>query len=87
MVFELLLRMGGDTSGDKVKPVFLGEEGKKAVILWEPRTESDKRLLELYAVEEDEILDSNRNRSHGNGKGRHPGQESDKAGRMREEEA
>jgi len=56
------------------------------MILWEPRTESDKRLLELYAVEEDEILDSNRNRSHGNGKGRHPGQESDKASRMREEE-
>ena len=56
------------------------------MILWEPRTESEKRLFELYAVEEDEIHDYNRNRSHGNRKGGNPRQESDKAGGMREEE-
>ena len=56
------------------------------MILWEPKTEAEKKLLELYAVEEDDIQDRNRNRNHRDKKGRHPGQEFDKAGRMEEEE-
>jgi len=56
------------------------------MILWEPRTEAEKKLLELYAVEEDDIRDYNQNRSHGDRKGRNRGQEFDKAGRMWEEE-
>jgi hypothetical protein len=56
------------------------------MILWEPKTDAEKKLLELYAVEEDDIQDYNQNRSHRNRKGRNPGQEFDKAGGMREEE-
>jgi len=56
------------------------------MILWEPRTEAEKKLLELYAVEEDDMQDYNQNRSRGDRKGRNRGQEFDKAGRMWEEE-
>jgi hypothetical protein len=56
------------------------------MILWEPITEAEKKLLELYAVEEDDIQDHNQNRSRRR-KGRNPGQEFVKGGRMREEEA
>jgi hypothetical protein len=56
------------------------------MILWEPKTDAEKKLLELYAVEEDDIQDHNQNRSHGDRKGRNPGQEFDKAGGMWEEE-
>jgi hypothetical protein len=56
------------------------------MILWEPVTDVEKRLLELYAVDEDDIRDRNQNRSHGDRKGRNPGQESDKAGEMWDEE-
>jgi hypothetical protein len=56
------------------------------MILWEPITDAEKRLLELYAVDEDDIQDRNRNRTHGDRKGRNPGQEFDKAGGMSEEE-
>ena len=56
------------------------------MILWDPRTEAEKKLLELYAVEEDDIQDDYRNRSHGDRKGRNTGQEYDKAGRMWGEE-
>ena len=56
------------------------------MILWEPKTDAEKRLLELYAVEEDDIQDHNQNRSHGDRKGRNPGQEFDKAGGMWEKE-
>lgn len=56
------------------------------MILWEPITDAEKRLLELYAVEEDDILDHRPNRSHGDRKGRNPGKEFDKAyGMFREE--
>ncbi len=55
------------------------------MILWEPKTEAEKKLLELYAVEEDDLRVQNRNR-HGNRKVRNPRQEFDKAGAMREEE-
>ncbi|MGO8989501.1 MAG: hypothetical protein ACLQGU_12755 [bacterium] len=48
------------------------------MILWKPKTEAEKKLLELYSVEEDDIQDYNQNRSHGGGKGRNPGQKFDK---------
>jgi hypothetical protein len=50
------------------------------MILWEPITNAEKRLLELYAVEEDDIKDHDQNRSHRDRKERNPGQEFDKAG-------
>ena len=56
------------------------------MIFWKPETEAEKKLLELYAVEEDDIQDYYQKRSHGDRKGRNPGQEFDKAGRMWEEE-
>jgi hypothetical protein len=56
------------------------------MILWEPKTDAEKKLLELYAVEEDDIRDHYLNRSHGERKGRNPGQKFDKPGRMWEEE-
>lgn len=56
------------------------------MILWEPRTEAEKRLLELYAVEEDDIQDRNQNRSHRDRKRRNSGQEFDKAADLGEEE-
>jgi hypothetical protein len=62
------------------------EEEKKGMILWEPRTDSEKKLLELYAVEEDELRDLNQNRNHGDRKGRNPGQKFDKTGGMGDEE-
>jgi len=45
------------------------------MIFWKPETEAEKRLLELYAVEEDDIEDENQNRSHGDRKSKNPGQE------------
>jgi hypothetical protein len=56
------------------------------MIFWKPKTEAEKKLLELYAVGEDDIQDHNQNRSHGDRKGRNPSQEFDKAGGMWEEE-
>jgi len=57
------------------------------MILWEPVTDAEKKLLELYAVEEDDIQDHNQNRSRGDRKGRSPGQEFYTAGRMCEKKA
>lgn len=56
------------------------------MIFWKPKTEAEKKLLELYAVGEDDIQDHNQNRSHGDRKGRNPSQEFDKPGGMWEEE-
>ena len=56
------------------------------MILWEPKTDAEKKLLELYAVEEDDIRDHNQNRNHGDRKGRNPGQGFDKDAGMWEEE-
>jgi hypothetical protein len=56
------------------------------MILWEPVTDAEKKLLELYAVEEDDIQDHNQNRTPGDRKGRNPGQKFDKAGGMWEEQ-
>jgi hypothetical protein len=56
------------------------------MILWEPVTDAEKKLLELYAMEEDDVQDHNQNRIHGDRKGRNPGQEFDKAGRMWKEQ-
>jgi len=58
------------------------EEEKKGMILWNPKTDAEKKLLELYAVDEEDIQDHNQNRSHGDRKGRNPGQEFDKVGGM-----
>ena len=58
------------------------EEGKKGMIFWEPKTEAEKKLLELYALEEDDIRDHSRNRSHGDRKGTRPGQKFSKGDRM-----
>jgi len=52
------------------------------MILWEPITDAEKKLLELYAVEEDDIKDHHQNRSHRDRKGRNPGKEFDKGCRM-----
>jgi hypothetical protein len=57
------------------------------MILWEPITDAEKRLLELYAVEEDDIQDHHRNRSHRDRKRRNPGKEFDKPCGMCREEA
>ena len=62
------------------------KEEKKAMILWKPKTEAEKKLLELYAVEEDDIQDHDQNRNCGDRKRRSPGQEFDKVDRMRGEE-
>jgi len=56
------------------------------MILWEPKTDAEKKLLELYAVEEGDIQDYNQDRSRGDGKGRNPGQAFYRAGGMWEEE-
>lgn len=55
------------------------------MILWKPKTEAEKKLLELYGVEENEIQDHNPNRGRGNRKG-NPGLEFDKGGVKGEEE-
>ncbi len=59
------------------------EEEKRRMIFWKPKTKLEKKLLELYGVEEDDIQDHNQNRSQGEGKGRNPGQEFEKAGKIR----
>ena len=56
------------------------------MIFWKPETEAEKKLLELYAVEEDDIQDYYQKRSHGDRRGRNPAQEFDKTGGMWEEE-
>ena len=56
------------------------------MILWEPKTDAERKLLELYAVEEDEIQDHNQNRNRRDRKGRNPSREVDKAGGMWKEE-
>ncbi len=38
------------------------------MVFWEPRTVAEKKLLELYAAEEDDIQVDNQNRSHGDGR-------------------
>ncbi len=52
------------------------------MIFWEPKTKSEEKLLELYLAEEDDIRDDDQNRSQGERKGRNPGQEFDKAGKI-----
>ncbi|HUL20637.1 MAG TPA: hypothetical protein VLZ10_04230 [Thermodesulfobacteriota bacterium] len=79
MVFKLLLRDSRNTNvnWDNLKPVLRGyiEEEKKGMIFWKPKTEAEKKLLELYGVEEDDIEDQNQNRSHGDRKSKNLGQE------------
>jgi len=63
---------------NNVKQVLAGvndEEEKKGMIFWKPKTEVEKKLLELYGVAEEDIEDDNENRSHGNRKGKNLGQE------------
>lgn len=55
------------------------------MILWNPKTDAEKKLLELYAVEEDDMQDHHQNRSPGDRKRRNPGKGFDKASGMREE--
>jgi hypothetical protein len=57
------------------------------MILWNPKTDAEKKLLELYAVEEDDMQDHHQNRNRRDKGGRNSGQEFDKAGGMSEEEA
>jgi len=51
------------------------EEEKKDMIFWKPQTEAEKKLLELYGVEEDDLEDQNQNRNPGNRKSKTLGQE------------
>ncbi len=51
------------------------------MIFWERKTDAEKKLLELYAVEEHDMQDHNQNRSRGDRKRRRPGQEFYTAGR------
>ena len=56
------------------------EEEKKGMIFWKPKTEAEQKLLELYAMEEDEtIRDRDQNRRPEERKGRNPGKEFEKA--------
>ncbi len=57
------------------------------MILWEPKTEAERKLFELYAVEEEAIQDHHGNRSHGDGREIKLGQKLNKRGRMCKEEA
>ena len=53
------------------------------MIFWKPKTDAEQKLLELYAMEEDEIIrDRDQKRSHEERKGRNPGKEFEKAGGM-----
>jgi hypothetical protein len=79
MVFKLLLRDSENTNlnWDNVKSVLRSycEEEKKGMIFWKPKTETEKKLLELYGVEEGNMEDQNQNRSHGDRKSKNLGQE------------
>ena len=56
------------------------------MILWKPKTDAENKLLELYAVEEDDIQELDQSRNPGDRKGRNHSQGFDKAGRMWKEE-
>ncbi|HYQ61584.1 MAG TPA: hypothetical protein VEP29_11055 [Desulfatiglandales bacterium] len=50
------------------------------MIFWKPKTDAEQKLLELYAMEEDEIIrDRDQNRSPEERKRRNPGKEFEKA--------
>ena len=67
-----------------MKLVFQRQEQRKEerMIFWEPKTDAEKKLLELYAMEEHDIQDHDQKRSRRDRKRRRPGQEFYRPGRM-----